>query len=254
LLLPVYYRRVIPVAKSFVSRGDCTGSSVSQAEKWLEHVGDSRSDSVLAPVGISRQFEQNHKWADEIMAGETDQAMITAIQAGNAEAFRELVERHKGLVYHIVFRMIRQSEDREDVCQDIFLRIFKGLPSFRFEAKLSTWIGRIAYHTCLKQLEKKKLPLSDDCLPSRSSIDSCMGEDLLQQIEDLDLLAHIEKEIEQLPPLYQTLLTLFHVDECKISEISGMVSLPEGTVKNYLHRARARIKHGLVENIAREIA
>ena len=61
-----------------------------------------------------------------------------------------------------VFRMIPAGPEREDICQDVFLKIYQHLSRFRFESSLSTWIGRISYNTCLNYLDKKKLPLYDD--------------------------------------------------------------------------------------------
>ncbi|MBN1542397.1 sigma-70 family RNA polymerase sigma factor [candidate division KSB1 bacterium] len=173
-----------------------------------------------------------------------ERELVAAVRAGKTHAFEKLLERYEGLVCHIVYRLIPDA-DRKDVCQDIFMRVFQGLDRFRFECKLSTWIGRIAYHTCLHRLQKKRPSLYED-LPEEPGTGMGAEEaDLILQIERRELLERVDKEIAALPLLYRTLLTLYHVDDMRIAEISRIVDLPEGTVKNYLHRARARVRQKL---------
>ena len=87
---------------------------------------------------------------------------IERILSGDQTAFRTLVEEYQRLVSHIVFRMVATKEDREDICQDVFMRIYQNLSDFRSESKLSTWIASIAYNACLNHLEKRKLvPLEE---------------------------------------------------------------------------------------------
>ena len=76
---------------------------------------------------------------------------------GDTRSFEIIIRRTEGLVAQIVFKMIDHAEDRRDMAQDIFLKVFKNLSGFRFQAKLSTWIGQISYNTCLNYHEKKKL-------------------------------------------------------------------------------------------------
>ena len=185
---------------------------------------------------------------------EQEEKWIEAIRNGKTEAFANIMQSYEGLVCHIVYRLIRREADREDVCQDIFIRVFKGLSAFRFESKLSTWIGRIAYRTCLNRLEKKQPLLYEDLPAADSATERADGEDLMHRIERRDLLRHLEAQVDRLPPIYQTLLTLYHVDGFKISEISHIVSLPEGTVKNYLHRARTLVRERLSKQFAQEVA
>src|SRR4030042_4444550 len=87
---------------------------------------------------------------------------IERILAGDRVVFKTLVEDYQRLVSHIVFRMVSVKEDREDICQDVFLRIYQNLGDFRSESELSTWIARIAYNACLNHLDKRKLvPLEE---------------------------------------------------------------------------------------------
>ncbi len=99
-----------------------------------------------------------YKKADNL----NDQTLVENILAGDTNAFKIIIKNTEGLVAQIIFRMISNAEDRKDIAQDIYLKAFQKLDSFRFQSKLSTWIGQITYNTCLNYLEKKKLILNDD--------------------------------------------------------------------------------------------
>lgn len=178
---------------------------------------------------------------------EPDKTLIETILAGRTERFAEIIRQYQRLVSHIVYRMIPASADREDICQEIFLLVFQHLNAFQFESKLSTWIGRIAYNHCLNYLARKKIPLWADLLPGDEFIETpatanpSPEEWLTQQ----DRSERLQQEIEQLPPQWRTILTLYHVDEMKYHEISRIMGMPEGTVKSYLFRARRLLKQRL---------
>ncbi|WP_315821598.1 RNA polymerase sigma factor [Paraflavitalea speifideaquila] len=82
--------------------------------------------------------------------------MINRIQR-NPEAYRELIVNYQQLVTMIVSGLIPCPDNRADIIQDVFLKVYEHLPVFRFESKLSTWIGRIAYNTCLAFLRKRNI-------------------------------------------------------------------------------------------------
>ena len=85
-----------------------------------------------------------------------DARLVKAVIRGDTTAFKHLVNRYEKLVCSIVFKMVEGTEDREDICQEVFLKVYDKLPSFRFEAKLSTWIGNIAFNASINHLRKKK--------------------------------------------------------------------------------------------------
>lgn len=166
--------------------------------------------------------------------------IIQKILSGDTDAFRFIIDDHQRLVMHIVFRMVNNPADREDVSQDIFVKIFQNLKRFKFQSKLSTWIGTIAYNHCVNYLQKKKVPLFEDMQPEGSTIHD-IGEQQsspLNDAEQQDIFHKLEQEIDKLPVHYRTIMTLYHVDELSYAEIGEITGLPEGTVKNYLFRAR----------------
>ena len=87
----------------------------------------------------------------------TDQLLIKQVLNGDVNAFGIIIKNTERLVGQIVFKMISDYEDRKDVAQDIYVKAYKGLSSFKIQSKLSTWIAQISYNTCLNYLEKKKL-------------------------------------------------------------------------------------------------
>lgn len=172
---------------------------------------------------------------------------VECILAGDPNSFKQLVKDHERLVGQVVFRMVTNRTDREDICQDVFIKVYQNLAGFRFDSKVSTWIARIAFTTCLNYLEKKKLPLYDDCSPEGKSIDDCIGKSADPEGWTNTRQASIRvcEEIDQLPVIYGTILSLFHLQDMTYAEISSILSLPDGTVKSYLFRARKMLKERL---------
>ncbi len=175
--------------------------------------------------------------------------LVEKILSGKTEEFSALIGEYQRLVSHIVFRMIPKQADREDICQDVFIQIYQNLGNFKFEAKLSTWIARIAYNRCVNYLEKKKTPLFDDLSAEEESIETQSEISIAPHIftEQQDRSSRLQIEINKLPIQYRTILTLYHLDEMKYNEITEITGLPEGTVKNYLFRARKQLKERLMK-------
>ncbi len=181
---------------------------------------------------------------DELMA--ESQNEIASVLSGDRDAFRRLVARYQRLVSHVVFRMVRDPDDREDLCQEVFVSVYQNLRSFRGDCKLSTWIGRIARNKCLNWLEKKG-PLRCGDSDDESSIGD-VADDYIEpdrQAEQHDLGRHVRTEIDRLPPLYGVILALYHLEDMSYREIGEIMKLPDGTVKSYLFRARRMLKKRL---------
>lgn len=184
-----------------------------------------------------------------------NRALVERILAGDNYAFEQLVRDYQKLVSHIVFRMIPNQSDREDICQEVFLKVYSNLKKFRFDSKLSTWIARITYNGCLNYLEKKKVPLHDDIVDEENftiegRADSTSTPDKLS--EDAQLSEILNSEIEMLPLRYRTILTLYHLEDMSYDEIGTVTDQPEGTVKSYLFRARKMLKERLDRKYNRE--
>lgn len=185
-----------------------------------------------------------------------DQLLIDKVLHGDTNAFKAIIKNTEGLTAQIIFKMIPNAEDRKDLAQDIYLKTFQKLGSFRFQSKLSTWIAQIAYNTCINYLQKKRLVLPDNNSENNESGDGAL--EILNNKIDLfrnepeklifekELSGILKNEIDKLSPVYKTLITLYHNEELNYSEIAAITELPEGTVKNYLFRARKALRDNLL--------
>ncbi|MBW3130031.1 sigma-70 family RNA polymerase sigma factor [Hymenobacter profundi] len=193
----------------------------------------------------------------------TDQQLVKQVLGGNTAAFGQIVQRTEGLVTQLIFKMIRHPADRPDIAQEVYLKVYKNLAGFKFQAKLSTWVGQITYNTCLHYLEKKQLVLIDptEPTPDAAAEEGRRAPPPLVADSDYDpetvLFSHdladiLGTAIEQLPPLYRTLISLYHQQELSYEEIAQITSLPDGTVKNYLFRARKQLKQHLLARYQRD--
>ncbi|HEY3372088.1 MAG TPA: sigma-70 family RNA polymerase sigma factor [Prolixibacteraceae bacterium] len=158
-------------------------------------------------------------------------------------AFTFLVNRYQKLVVHITGRLIQRPDELEDVCQDVFLKVYQNLGKYRNECKLSTWIATIAYNTSINYLRKFKKGMevdSDDSAEWRNWSDYKSDD-----YERTDFHQFIHEQIELLPVHYRTVLTLYHLEEFSYQEIEQITGMPEGTIKSYLFRAKALLKEKL---------
>ena len=184
-----------------------------------------------------------------------DRKLVNQVIQGNQQAFKTLIRQNERLVAHMVYRMVDCVEDRQEICQDIFVKVYQKLPGFNFQSKLSTWIATIAYRYSINHLKKKKKIFTSDLDEEAvyglepELVDYQTPESLFSQ-QDTKSLVH--RLIEKLPVQYKTVLTLFHLEEMSYPEIVEITGMPEGTVKNYLFRARKLLKEKLKNYIVRE--
>lgn len=181
-----------------------------------------------------------------------DQDLVTAVLARTPGAFERLVSRHQKLVWHMVYRMVQHPEDARELSQDVFFRVHERLHQYRFESALSTWIGRVAFSVASRHLQKKKLPMAEPAAEDEGEAaweQVSDGFDLETACADDEAMQLLGRAIEKLPTLQRTLVTLYHLEEMGIADISQVTGLPEGTVKNYLFRARGRLRQQLETRI-----
>lgn len=186
---------------------------------------------------------------------------IERVLDGDTEAYRHIVEAYSKLVAHVVGGLVRNRSDEEEIAQDVFVKAYQHLKSFRKESKFSTWIARIAHNTAMNFVTKKKAQLYDDLPSDHESddhfLDRYVNED--GQTTDQGVLSQertklMDRAIHKLPSPYRNILTLYHVDEMSYHEISTIMKMPEGTVKNYLFRARRKLKDLLINRLNQEAA
>jgi RNA polymerase sigma factor (sigma-70 family) len=190
-----------------------------------------------------------------------DKHLVDRVLRGDTRAFGIIIKNTENLVAQIVFKLIPAAEDRKDLAQDIYMKAFHNLASFKFQSKLSTWIAQIAYNSCLSWIEKKKLVLPGNLhedeemfettaagIHHHSSVENNSENSLSQK----ELSVILRKEIEALPAIYHTLITLFHHESMTYEELSQITRLPVGTVKSSLFRARKILKENLLSKYQKE--
>jgi RNA polymerase sigma factor (sigma-70 family) len=170
-----------------------------------------------------------------------DKSLVRRIQDGDMQAFRYLVRQHERLVLHMVRRVIVNEAEREELCQDVFMKVYNNLGGFSFQSKLSTWIATIAYRHAINHLRAKKVALTE--LPPDDSALALVDFETPESVAtENDLNYRIRELIDHLPIQYKTIVNLYHMEEMSYAEIGAIMELPEGTVKSYLFRARALLK------------
>ncbi|RLD80579.1 MAG: hypothetical protein DRJ10_07235 [Bacteroidetes bacterium] len=182
-----------------------------------------------------------------------DQYYIQKVLTGQADSFRFLVERHKTIVYNIVLRITRNKEDTEEIAQDVFLKAYQSIKSFKGDSKFSTWLYRIAYNMAISKVRKKKLPISsiEDYELADNEIKQVYDD--FELIESSDKKKYLEKAINQLSVEDSMVITLYYLNEYSIDEISELTDMGKSNVKVRLHRARKKMFDYLSKLPIREI-
>ncbi|WP_236262800.1 RNA polymerase sigma factor [Aggregatimonas sangjinii] len=183
----------------------------------------------------------------------TDQPLIDAILAGDTQSFGIIVDRYKDLVFTLALRMLKHREEAEEVSQDTFIKVFRSLHKFRGESKLSTWIYKVAYYTCLDRLKKQKrtqhvVAIDEYTEHQITTIDNAL--DMMQKEERKEA---IQDCLKLLPSTDSALITLFYFEELSLEEISKIVDLTVNNVKVKLFRSRKKLTGILRERLEPEI-
>lgn len=172
----------------------------------------------------------------------TDAELVSQCVNGDSSAFEEIVIRYKRLVYSVVYKMISDKEEVHDVCQEVFIRLYRSLDKYNPEFKMSTWIVKITSNLCLDTLRKKKQDTVtlDDAIGLSSEIDT--PEEALIKHQRSQL---IKKAVDELPDKYKVLIVLFHNRGMSYEEMTKILNEPMSIIKNRLYRARLMLKEKL---------
>jgi RNA polymerase sigma-70 factor (ECF subfamily) len=169
-----------------------------------------------------------------------ERALIERCRAGDDVAFAELVDLHKNIVYGLVHRLVADRSRVDDLAQEVFLRVHRGLPYFRGEARLSTWIYRIVQNVCAAARSNRAPDVSldqEDCAGRRldpGASDAAFG--------DLELRDRLEKAFAQLPEPQRLLVAAHYLDGVQYEALAESLNMPLGTVKTHLYRAKRRLR------------
>lgn len=181
-----------------------------------------------------------------------DRMLADAVLAGEPGAFEQLVRAYQNLCWHVVDRMVRHPDDTRELCQEVFLRVHQALHQYRGDSALKSWIAQVAYSVAKRHLERRRIPIAEaagrgDGLSIAESVSD--GFDLEAATSADEITAHLHAAIETLPPLQRTVLTLYHLEEMQIAEISQITGLAAGTIKSHLFRSRRQLRDVLESRI-----
>lgn len=170
-----------------------------------------------------------------------DPALVEALRSGDPQAPRLLIERYQGVVFGLCYRMLNHRQDAEDVSQETFLRALRAMAGFDASRPIRPWLLEIAANRCRTALARRA---------QRSTLTRAEAlPDRVDPRPDLpgrrDLAEELQEALNRLRPEYRLVVVLFHEQNLSYDEIAQALSRPVGTVKIWLHRARAQLAEDL---------
>ena len=188
----------------------------------------------------------------------SDATLIARCQKADIAAFNEIVARYKGKIYNYLYRMTSNAEDAEDLTQEVFVRMYTNIRTFRAESSLSTWLFRIAGNLCVDSFRRKKkekgvvqsldapLPGSDteDGVGATRDVPDWSSEpDTLFSRKELG--AHIQAALAKLAPKLRSAVVLHDIEGLAYDEIAQMEQVPLGTIKSRIFNGRVALREHL---------
>lgn len=155
------------------------------------------------------------------------------------EVFNKIIEMYGETIYTIAINTLQDEIAAQDVTQEIFIKIFKGLPSFRGDSKISTWIYRIAKNACYNYFKREKK------FYNWAQLDLAMGissqNDPEQKYDKTQEKERLHTAISQLPPNHRLAINLYYFNDLSYRETADIMELPLNTLKSYIHRAKKQL-------------
>jgi RNA polymerase sigma-70 factor (ECF subfamily) len=208
----------------------------------------------LARVRIARARARRGPY----VMSEPERLLIERLKERDEQAFNEIVRQHEDKVFSLVYRMIGNRAEADDIAQEVFITVFKTIDGFRGEAKFTTWLLRIAANQCknrIKYLARRATDpegIDESAMTADAAAAAPHVGPLTGQIDGPDKIldakeqgALAQQAIAALDEEQRLLVILRDVEELSYEEIGEITALPEGTIKSRLHRARMAIKEWL---------
>ena len=176
-----------------------------------------------------------------------DFALIRKIQAGDHQAFETLINRYQRQVANLIYVTMGNRDDVDDLAQEVFIRVYKSLPRFRFDATFFSWIYRITMNLCIDEIRKKKIRkvLSLDFLTEDSIEKDRKDKDPHTPSDDVmteEKIGVVRSALQRLTPAHRDVLLLREYQDFSYEEIARTLGLSMEAVKSRIFRARAEMK------------
>ncbi len=193
--------------------------------------------------------------------GELSEAdLLDALRRGDRQAFAVAIDRCGDTIYHVAYRLLGNREEAEDILQETFLQAFQHLKDFRGEARLCTWLYRIAYNLALMRLRRKEpetisidqpiLLENDEEVPRELFDWCCLPEEELLRAE---LRSVLDEAIRSLPMSLRVVFLLRDMEGLSTEEVAQILGISTDAVKTRLHRARLQLRERLSRYFAEEL-
>lgn len=180
-------------------------------------------------------------------------AVIDAARRGDAQAFRELVERYQRRAYAVALGMLHDSEDARDVCQEAFLRVHRSLATFDRDSQFFTWLYRIVRNLCIDQLRKRRESVEFDDERAETAPDPSgiapqrLGFDPARALTDKELRRRITDALAKLSPNHRAVLLMREVEGLSYQGMADEMKCSIGTIMSRLFHARKKMQAMLLE-------
>ena len=169
-------------------------------------------------------------------------AALTRAQAGDHDAFAELIERHEDMVYSLAYHFFHDRSRAEEIAQDVFLQLYRSLATIETESHLLFWLRQVTTRRCIDQARRTRL--------RAVNLDEAMEQNATElrvaaRPGDPFLDRRLKKLVEELPDTQRAVVTLRYQEDLDPSEICRIIGLPVNTVKSHLHRALQALRRKL---------
>jgi RNA polymerase sigma-70 factor (ECF subfamily) len=239
----------------------CPGGRASVDLKTARRFGYARRPALLRgrPSDSALAGSQLVEFADQEEA-----QFIERLRSRDERAFNQFVELYEQRIFGLVYRMLGQRDEAEDLTQEVFVQVFKSVGEFRGEARLSTWVYRIAVNLCKNRAKYLSRRRAEAQQPFEASVEGTawsqakgvtLGEGSTpdHMLEAYQLQRIVQRCISQLDPDFREVLVLRDVEDLSYGEIGAITSLPDGTVKSRIHRARALLKAAVERELGEKL-
>ena len=178
---------------------------------------------------------------------------IDAVKKGNVQAFSFLVEKYQKMVYTLALKLMKKSEEAEEMAQDTFVKAFQKLDSYEDKSKFSTWLYSITYNACISELRKRRIEFKSLDDRQVSDQDEQRMHDYYRENRKEDQEKYLNLALEKLPEDDQVLVTLYYYENQSMDEISQITGLTVSNIKVKIHRARKKMYELLHEMLKEEV-
>jgi len=171
---------------------------------------------------------------------QTDELVIKKVLKGDSAAYGALVTKYSNMIFTLAYNIILNREDAEEVAQDVFLKAFKALPSFKKQSAFSTWLYRIVVNVALNKKKLKKF-ITADINEEITTEEDYTIYSLLEQYESRDQKKFIQLAMSTLREDERICITMFYLNELSVSEIHELTEISIANIKVLLHRGRKHL-------------